>query len=69
MDGLKDIRRQRGLTQADLATMLGVTQSVVAMWERGAVLPSASKLPDIADALSCSIDALFCRDGPGQTSA
>lgn len=65
MDGLKDIRRQRGLTQADLATMLGVTQSVVAMWERGAVLPAASKLPDIADALSCSIDALFGRSQPG----
>lgn len=69
MDGLKAIRVQRGLTQAALASILGVTQSVVAMWERGAVLPAASKLPEIADALNCSIDALFGRSAPEQTSA
>ena len=59
MKYLKDIRLQRKLTQSDLATKVGVTQSVVAMWERNAVSPSANKLPDIATALSCSIDALF----------
>ena len=69
MECLKKIRLQRGLTQADLATKMGVTQSVVAMWERGAVLPSAGKLPELADALDCSIDALFGRKPPELTSA
>ena len=56
MNGLKDLRRKKGLTQADLAVKLGVTQSLVAMWERGAVMPSAAKLPEIADMLGCTID-------------
>lgn len=66
MTGLKEIRLRRGLTQTDLAAKLGVTQSVVAMWERGAVMPAASKLPELADALNCSIDALYGRD-PNET--
>lgn len=61
MEALKAIRLSLGMTQADLAAKVGVTQSVIAMWERGATLPTASKLPDIADALNCSIDALFGR--------
>ena len=62
MQGLKHIRQSAGLTQADLAQKMGVTQSLVAMWERGAVLPNAAKLPELADALSCTIDALYGRE-------
>lgn len=64
MDGIKKIRKERGFTQMDLALKLGVTQSVVAMWERGATMPLASKLPELADILDCSIDALFGREQP-----
>lgn len=59
---LKYIRQKNGLTQAELAQKIGVTQSLIAMWERGAVLPNAAKLPELADTLGCSIDALFGRD-------
>lgn len=69
MDGLKALRLQCGMTQAALALKLGVTQSVVAMWERGAVLPAASKLPEIADALNCSIDDLYGREPPERTAS
>lgn len=62
MLGLKYIRQKNGLTQADLAQKIGVTQSLIAQWERGAVLPNAAKLPELADALHCSIDALFGRE-------
>ena len=62
MEAIKKLRMEREMTQTDLAAAIGVTQSVVAMWERGAVMPAAGKLPDIADALGCSIDALFGRD-------
>lgn len=65
MKGLKEIRLRCGLTQADLAAKLGVTQSAVAMWERGAVMPAASKIPELANALNCSIDALYGREPPG----
>ncbi len=69
MNGLKDLRRKKGLTQADLAVKLGVTQSLVAMWERGAVMPSAAKLPEIADMLGCTIDQLYGRGEPERPSA
>ena len=69
MNGLKDLRRKKGLTQADLAVKLGVTQSLVAMWERGAVMSSAAKLPEIADMLGCTIDQLYGRGGPERPSA
>ena len=65
MEGLRNIRQANGLTQTELAEQMGVTQSLVAMWERGAVLPSAEKLPRLADLLGCSIDALYGREPPG----
>lgn len=61
---LKDLRRAKGVTQADLAQMVGVTQSLVAQWERGAVMPSAAKLPLLAEVLNCIIDELFGRSPP-----
>ena len=56
MDGLATCRKAAGLTQAALAAILGVSQ---AAWESGAKLPSAHKLPAIAEALSCTIDDLY----------
>ena len=62
MYAIKELRQQKKLTQAELAHKLGVTQSVVAMWERDASLPNAAKLPTLADALGCTIDALYGRE-------
>lgn len=44
-------RQRAGLTQAELAERMGVTQSVVARWERSAVEPRLSTLERICDAL------------------
>lgn len=63
------MRQTIGVTQADLAHKLGVTQSLVAQWERGAAMPSAAKLPLLAEVLGCSIDELFGRAPPGRDSA
>lgn len=63
---IKEFRLKAGLTQNCLAKKLGVTQSVVAMWERGAAMPSSDRLPLLADILNCTIDALF---GRGEESA
>lgn len=65
LTGLKCIREARGMTQKQLAGELNMAQSNVAMWESGTVLPSAGKLPELADILNCSIDALFGRNPPG----
>lgn len=59
MKGLRFCRKNARITQADLARMIGVSQSTVAGWENGSMYPSADKLPAIAEALKCSVDDLF----------
>ncbi len=61
MKALKLLRLQQNMTQAELAQKMGVTQSLIAMWEREASMPSASKLPELADLLHCTIDELYGR--------
>lgn len=58
----KALRKSNGLTQWDLAQMLGVSQTTVAMWETGANNPTAEKLPVLAEILGCTIDDLFGRE-------
>lgn len=57
---IKEIRMSQGMTQSELAKRLDVSRSTIAMWETGANVPNADKLPAVAKALSCqSIDQLF----------
>ena len=69
MKGLKFMRLKRNLTQKKLAEIVNVSQSNIAMWETGAAMPGAAKLPELADALNCTIDALYGRDGPEERDA
>lgn len=68
MKMLKVIRLRQNLTQKQLADGLGVVQSSVAMWENGTAMPSAGKLPELADLLHCSIDELYGRTPPEAAS-
>lgn len=61
---LKSLRQKQNLTQDALAKKMGVTQSMVAMWEREASMPNASRLPALAEALHCTIDELYGRSPP-----
>lgn len=56
---IRERRRALGLTQEDLAGRLGVDRSAVAYWETGARTPTTDKLPALAAAMECGIDALF----------
>ena len=56
---IKNIREKKGITQQELATSLGVSQSTVAMWETNNSLPRTDKLPAIAKVLGCTIDELL----------
>ena len=42
---LRELRKERGLTQVQLAEMMSVTQGAVSGWESGTALPQASQLP------------------------
>lgn len=62
MNAIKQLRLKAGLSQADLAKSLSVTQGAVSQWENHGVLPCADKLPDLAKILGCHIDDLYRTD-------
>lgn len=52
-------RKKLGLTQNQLARMLGVSAQAVSKWERGISCPDISLLDEIANALQISLSALL----------
>lgn len=57
-------RKEKGLTQEALANRLGVTNQAVSKWEGDVCCPDIQLLPELADALGLSLDALFGREAP-----
>lgn len=55
------LRKQKGLTQEELAQVFGVTNQAVSKWESGACCPDISLLPELADFFGVSIDSFFGR--------
>ncbi|SCM80846.1 XRE family transcriptional regulator [uncultured Sporomusa sp.] len=53
---LKEIRKNSGLSQANFAKKIGVSQGNVGTWETGGSLPGALALKSIAQIFDCSID-------------
>lgn len=56
---IKTFRKQRHLTQEQLAEVLGVTTGAVYKWESGISFPELSLLVEIADFFDVSVDALL----------
>lgn len=56
IERLKKIRKSSGLSQANFAKELGVSQGNVGTWETGGSLPGALALKTIAQKFDCSID-------------
>lgn len=52
-------RKEKNLTQEDLANELGITFQAISKWERGNSLPDITLIPDISRILDVSIDRLF----------
>ena len=53
------LRKQKGITQKELAEELGVTTQAVSKWENARGCPDIQLLPDIAKIFDVSIDELF----------
>lgn len=59
---LSRMRKAQGLTQAELAEQLHVTDKAVSRWERGIGLPDINTLEPLADALGLTLaDLMHCR--------
>ena len=61
-ENLKALRQKRGLTQEDLALMIGVTAQSVSKWERGETYPDITLLPVLAACFDVSTDTLLGTD-------
>ncbi len=59
---IRSLRRERGITQEDLAEMLGVACQSVSRWELGSCYPDIELLPVIADIFQISTDKLLGAD-------
>ena len=62
---LKELRREKGLTQEQLAERFGVTNRSVSRWENGVNMPDLDLVIDIADYFEVSIDEFL--DGERKT--
>ena len=56
---IANLRKEKNMTQQDLAKKLGVTDRAISKWENGRGLPDYSLLQDLCDTLSISINELF----------
>ena len=56
---VKSQREAKGLTQAQLATLVGVTQPAVAQWENGDGYPEARRVGRLAVAIDVSAEWLL----------
>lgn len=54
-------RMERGLTQGQLAKMVGCLSKDISRWETGAHTPGAKSLLKLAAALECSLDELMTK--------
>lgn len=56
---LRDKRKELGITQPELAKLLGVSQSAIGSWETDTNSPRATLLYDLFDILHCDANYLF----------
>ena len=61
------LRKERGMTQLELAEQMGVTDKAVSKWERDLSFPDVSSLPRLAEIFGISLDELM--QGKEQTGS
>lgn len=61
-NNIKTMRKQKGFTQEELASQLGVTSQAVSRWEAGNGMPDVSMIVPLAQILEVTTDAIFGLD-------
>lgn len=65
---LRELRASRGLTQSDIAKLLGLTTNAYQSYERGTSEPSCKSLSKLADFYGVTTDYLLGRNPEGEWS-
>lgn len=68
-DFIRELRKQRNLTQEQIAEAFGVSSQAISKWETGTSYPDISLLPIIADYFGVSVDYLLGHDTSKQKEA
>ena len=61
---LRTLRREKGLSQEELAAMVGVSRQALSKWEAGQSRPELDKLLALSDVFSVTMDSLVRPGGP-----
>lgn len=56
---ISSLRKEKGMTQNDLAQKMNVTDKAVSKWERNLSCPEINSLPKLAEILGTTIDELL----------
>lgn len=56
---IASLRKEKGMTQLELAEMMGVTDKAVSKWERDLTCPDVAALPKLAEIFGISVDELM----------
>lgn len=60
---IAELRKEKGMTQLELAEKIGVTDKAVSKWERDLSCPDINSLPDLAEILGVTVDELPIQSG------
>ena len=58
-DVIAALRKEKGMTQKDLADQLNITDKAVSKWERNVACPDTALIPKLAEILGISIEELM----------
>ena len=64
---IRDLRKQKRMSQTELAKSAGVSQTTVTAWETGKAEPSSSTVARLADIFNVTTDYLLGRPNKQET--
>lgn len=56
---ISTLRKEKGMTQKDLAEQMGVTDKAVSKWERNLSCPDVTTIPRLAEVLDTTVERLL----------
>ena len=56
---ISSLRKEKGMTQLELAEKMGVTDKAVSKWERDLSFPDINSIPKLAEIFEVSVDELM----------
>lgn len=56
---ISTLRKEKGMTQKELADLLNITDKAVSKWERDIAFPDTATIPKLAEILEASVEELM----------